>query len=41
MNQFYDEYTSYQAMLNSSMEIHLYRDKDLDPQEDQIHDFSS
>lgn len=39
MNQFYDEYTSYQAMLNSSMEIHLYRDKDLAPKDGQLHDF--
>lgn len=39
MNQYYDEYTGYQAMLNSSVEIHLYRDKDLEAQDEQIHDF--
>lgn len=39
MTQYYDEYTGYQAMLNSSMEIHLYRDKDLGPQDQQMHDF--
>lgn len=39
MSQYYDEYTGYQAMLNSSMEIHLYRDKDMEPQEEQMHDF--
>lgn len=39
MSQYYDEYTGYQAMLNSSMEIHLYRDKDMEPQDEQMHDF--
>ena len=39
MNSCYDEYTGYQPMLSSSMEIHLYRNKDLEPQEEHYHDF--
>ncbi len=31
MNSYYDEYTGYQAMLSSSMEIRLYRNKDMAP----------
>lgn len=29
MSKFYDEYTGYQGMLNSNMEVHLYRNRDL------------
>ena len=39
MNSYYDEYTGYQAMLSSSMEIHLYRNKDMAPLEEHCHDF--
>ena len=39
MNSCYDEYTGFQPMLSSSMEIHLYRNKDLGPQEEHFHDF--
>lgn len=39
MSNEYDEYTGYQAMLSSHMEIRLYRNLDLDKIDEHTHDF--
>lgn len=39
MSRIYDEYTGYQAMLSSSMEIRLYKNKDMEALEEHFHDF--
>lgn len=39
MNSYYDDYSGYQPMLSSSMEISLYRNKDMQESESGYHDF--
>lgn len=39
MKKYYDEFTNYQAMTSSGIEIHLYLDHDLDRVESHLHDF--
>lgn len=39
MKKFYDDYTGYQLMSSSGIEVHLYKNSDLEEVETHRHDF--
>ena len=39
MKKFYDVYTGYQLMSSSGMEVHLYKNADMEEIETHMHDF--